>query len=285
MDLERRLVLLADSPPVPFDLLLLATGRTPRRLPEAADALYLRNVEDARALRSALEGGAVHILGAGFIGCEVAASARALGCQVVLQEAAEAPLVRVLGPRAGGWLAEVHRAHGVDLRLGVADLPAARPLLVAIGTEPRSELGPIPAGTDGVFTAGDCCSFFSPIYQREVQVEHFQTAWRHGAHVGRVMAGVTSEPFAEAPWFWSDQYDLNLQYAGAGVPWDEEVVRGAFGVAPFTVFQLSGGELVGALGVNDARTISRVRRLLEARVSPARAQLEDPGFDLRRALP
>lgn len=288
VDAEARVVRLGGGESLPFDVALLAVGVAPRRLSEVPDAMYLRRLEDAEALSAAVAGGRLAILGAGFIGCEVAASARARGCEVVLQEALKAPLLRVLGPRLGAWLAEVHRAHGVDLQLGASELPVARPLLVAIGTEPRGErhlrvdeLGR--TEIEGVYAAGDCAEWFSPIYRRHVRVEHFQTAWRHGAAVGRAMAGA-GEPFGEAPWFWSDQYDLNLQYAGAGVPWDEELVRGSFGAPPFTVFQLSGGEVVGALGVGDARTISRVRRLLEAQVSPARAELEDPAFDLRTPL-
>jgi 3-phenylpropionate/trans-cinnamate dioxygenase ferredoxin reductase subunit len=144
------------------------------------------------------------------------------------------------------------------------------------------ELGRTPA--PGVFAAGDCARFWSPIYRRHVRVEHFQTAQRHGYAVGRAMAGA-GEAFGEAPWFWSDQYELNLQYAGAGLAWDEEVVRGVFGEPPFSVFQLSGGELLGVVGVSDRQTVSRTRRLLEARAPVRREQLEDPEFDLRRALP
>jgi NADPH-dependent 2,4-dienoyl-CoA reductase/sulfur reductase-like enzyme len=177
----------------------------------------------------------------------------------------------------------------VDLRLGASGVPAERPLLAAIGTEPVGpahirvdEFGRTPS--DGVFAGGDCAEWLSPLYGRHVRVEHFQTAWRHGAAVGRSMAGQLTA-FAEAPWFWSDQYELNLQYAGAGLAWDEEVVRGVFGEPPFSVFQLSGGELLGVVGVSDRQTVSRTRRLLEARAPVRREQLEDPEFDLRRALP
>ena len=300
LDLERRAVRLAGGGTEAFDLLVLATGGEPRR-PAGVDGLVLRRREDADALRQLDE---VTIIGAGFIGCEVAASMRALGRPVTVYEAAAVPLARVLGDRLGGWLAEVHRSHGVDLRTS-ADPSAAfggtsppsgeeASLLIAVGTRPRTELAEA-AGIDcddgilvdelgrtsapGVLAAGDCASFLSPIYERHVRVEHFQTAWRMGEAVG------AGRRFTEAPWFWSDQYDLNLQYAGAGVAWDQEVVRGAFGEPPFTVFQLAGGLLVGALGVNDARTISRARRLLEASAAVTPAQLEDPAFDLRKALP
>ena len=114
-------------------------------------------------------------------------------------------------------------------------------------------------------------------------MEHYQTAIRHGTAVGRAMAG-DEAPFAEAPWFWSDQYDLNLQYVGAGLPWDETVVRGAMGEPPFTVFYLESGRLVAAAGFNDHHTVARARRVMEARKPVSAQQLVDPNFDLRRAL-
>jgi 3-phenylpropionate/trans-cinnamate dioxygenase ferredoxin reductase subunit len=98
------------------------------------------------------------------------------------------------------------------------------------------------------------------------------------------MAG-EGRPFAEAPWFWSDQYELSLQYVGAGLPWERSVARGRLGRPPFTVFFLRADRLVGALGVDDGRTISRVRRLVEARAQVTADQLADPGLDLKRLLP
>jgi len=213
------------------------------------------------------------------------------GCPVEVFEALEAPLARVLGPELGGYLGTVHRSHGVDLHFGAAAESAD---LVAIGSIPRivngvdadggtlvDELGRTSA--EGVFAAGDVTRFFHPLYETRIRVEHFQTAQRQGFAVGRTMAGAPT-PYTEVPWFWSDQYDLNIQYAGAGLPWDEIVVRGELGKPPFTVFYLSGGRLVAAAGVNDHHTIARARRVMESRRSPARAQLEDPSFDLRRAL-
>jgi 3-phenylpropionate/trans-cinnamate dioxygenase ferredoxin reductase subunit len=197
----------------------------------------------------------------------------------------------VLGPELGGYLARVHRGHGVDLRLGAAAESAD---LVAIGSVPRivngidadggilvDDLGRTSA--DAVFAAGDVTRFFHPLYETRIRVEHFQTAQRQGFAVGRTMAGAPT-PYEEVPWFWSDQYDLNIQYAGAGLPWDEIAVRGELGKPPFTVFYLSGGRLVAAAGVNDHHTIARARRVMETRGSPTRVQLEDPSFDLRRAL-
>jgi 3-phenylpropionate/trans-cinnamate dioxygenase ferredoxin reductase subunit len=97
------------------------------------------------------------------------------------------------------------------------------------------------------------------------------------------MAGA-NEPYSEVPWFWSDQYDLNLQYAGAGLPWDEIVTRGAFGRPPFTVFYLQQGRLVAAAGINDHHTVARARRVMEARAAVTPGQLADPAFDLRKLI-
>jgi 3-phenylpropionate/trans-cinnamate dioxygenase ferredoxin reductase subunit len=136
---------------------------------------------------------------------------------------------------------------------------------------------------EGVYAAGDATRFYHPLFETHVRVEHFQTSQRQGFATGRAMAGA-GEPYREVPWFWSDQYDLNLQYVGAGLQWDETVVRGVLGKPPFAVFYLRGGELIGAAGVNDHHTVARTRRVMEARAAVSRLQLEDPKFDLRRAL-
>ncbi|TME68432.1 MAG: reductase, partial [Chloroflexi bacterium] len=178
------------------------------------------------------------------------------------------------------------RDHGVDLHLGAEAPPSAQ--LVAVGSTPRTrdgntvdEMGR--TSVEGVYAAGDVTRFYHPLYETHIRVEHFQTSQRQGFAVGRAMAGVR-EPYREVPWFWSDQYDLNLQYAGAGLPWDEVVVRGPLGRPPFTVFYRRGGELVAAAGVNDHHTVARARRVMEARASVSVPQLADPSFDLRRAL-
>ncbi|OLD92615.1 MAG: hypothetical protein AUG84_00865 [Chloroflexi bacterium 13_1_20CM_4_66_7] len=121
------------------------------------------------------------------------------------------------------------------------------------------------------------------MFEMPIRVEHFQTAQRQGFAVGRAMAGA-SEPYREVPWFWSDQYDLNLQYIGAGLPWDETVIRGELGRPPFTVFYLSAGRLIAAAGVNDHHTVARARRVIERRKDVSPQQLADPKLDLRRLL-
>ena len=202
-------------------------------------------------------------------------------------------------PDLGAYLADVHRAHDVDTHLGVEELPEiGTPVVVGVGSTPRTELAERAAlavdrgvvvdelghtAAPAVFAAGDVTRFWSPLYKASIRVEHFQTAQRQGFAVGRAMAGAT-DAYSEIPWFWSDQYDLNLQYAGAGVPWDEIVVRGTFGQPPFAVFYLQAGTLMAVAGVNDHHTVARARRVMQERARVTRDQLADPRFDLRRAL-
>ena len=297
LGIERRSLLLESGKAVDWDRLCIATGSDARMLPGFDDATYLRELPDADRLSRLLgRGGAIDIIGAGFIGCEVAAVARQRGCDVRVHEALAQPLLRVLGPAAGAYIAQVHRNHGVDLRLEV-DSPETADL-VAIGSVPRTALAEraglhVDRGivvddvgrtsAPDVFGAGDVTRFFSPLYETQIRVEHFQTAQRQGFAVGRAMAGA-ADPYSEVPWFWSDQYDINLQYAGAGLPWDETIARGTFGEPPFTVFYMRSGHIIAVAGFNDHHTVARARRLMEARKDVTSPQLADPSFDLRRAL-
>lgn len=295
---DRHAVRTAGGERLEYGALVLATGARPRLLPGHEDGVYLRELDQADRVRDALDRGEpLDVVGAGFIGCEVAAVARQRGLPVTVHEALDQPLLRVLGPELGAWLGGVHRDRGVDLRTGVRELPPLRPgTLIGVGTQPNVELA-AGAGirceggvvvdelgrTDApdVYAAGDCARFLSPLFETHVRVEHYQTAHRHGSATGRAVAG-EGAPFAEAPWFWSDQYDLNLQYAGAGLAWDRTVVRGEVGRPPFTAFFLHGDRLVGALGVDDGRTVGHVRRLLEARAEVTPDQLADRAVDLKR---
>lgn len=297
LDLNRRQALLESGEELDFELLLIATGGRARRLPGLETALHLRDVGDSDRLRERLGPGArLEIVGAGFIGSEVASAALRLGAAVTVHEALAHPLERVLGPEVGAWLAGVQRSRGVDLRTGVKELPRLRGrALVAAGAVPNAELarraGIVEDGgifvdevgrtsVEGVYAAGDVARFWSPTFAARIHVEHFQTAARHGRAVGRAMAGAGA-PFLEAPWFWSDQFGLRLEYAGAGLAWDEIAVRGELGRPPFTVFYLRGDRLVAAFGAGDHRSVSHARRLLEAGVSPPTGSLADPARDLR----
>jgi 3-phenylpropionate/trans-cinnamate dioxygenase ferredoxin reductase subunit len=296
LGLDRHRILLDDGKTLGWDLLCIATGSDARRLRGFDNAMYLRELTDAQRLRARIEAGeALVIAGAGFIGCEVAAAARQRGCEVRIFEALDQPLVRVLGPKLGAYLARVHRRQGVELHLK-AEAPSTADL-VAIGSAPRDEMAArsrihVDQGivvddfgrtsVGGVFAAGDVARFFHPLFETHIRVEHFQTSQRMGFAVGRTMAGAPT-PYTEAPWFWSDQYDLNLQYVGAGLPWEETVVRGTMGNPPFTVFYMSGGKLIAAAGINDHHTVARARHVMERRLTVTKAQLSDPNYDLRLA--
>ncbi len=301
LGLDQRAAELDSGSTISWDLLCIATGSFARRLPSFNDGLYLRELPDADQLRAELDRpGQINVVGAGFIGCEVASAARQRGCPVDVYEALAQPLIRVVGPEVGAYLAGVHRTHGVDLHLATATLPAlSAPVVVGVGSVPRTDLADraglaVEEGilvdelgrteAPGVFAAGDVTRFWSPVYEARIRVEHFQTAQRQGFAVGRAMAGA-NDAYAEVPWFWSDQYDINLQYAGAGLAWDQIVTRGTLGQPPFTVFYLRDGRLVAAAGVNDHHTVARARRVIQDRASVTLDQLADPHFDLRRALP
>jgi 3-phenylpropionate/trans-cinnamate dioxygenase ferredoxin reductase subunit len=297
LGLEERRLLLESGKTLGWDLMCIATGSDARRLDAFKSSVYLRELQAARRLRALIQSRRpMDIVGAGFIGCEVAAVARQSGSEVRVHEVLAQPLLRVLGPELGAYLAAVHRDHGVEMRLGAQPPRAAD--VVAVGSIPRASIAELAGmSVDGgivvdewgrtsapdVYAAGDVTRFFHPLYETFIRVEHFQTAQRQGFAVGRVMAGGMAA-YDEVPWFWSDQYDLNLQYVGAGFPWDEIVVRGELGRPPFTVFYMSGDRLVAAAGINDHHTVARARRLMQERGEVTRSQLQDPSFDLRSAL-
>jgi 3-phenylpropionate/trans-cinnamate dioxygenase ferredoxin reductase component len=297
LGIDERRLLLESGKTLGWDLLCIATGSGARRMEGFQSAVYLRELPAARRLRALIQSHRpLEIIGAGFIGCEVAAVARQSGSEVYVHEVLAQPLVRVLGPELGAYIASVHREHGVDMRLGAP--PPMTAHLVAVGSVPRDSIAELAGLTvdDGivvdewgrtsapdVFAAGDVTRFFHPLYGTFIRVEHFQTSQRQGFAIGRVMAGGRS-PYDEVPWFWSDQYDLNLQYAGAGFPWDGIVVRGELGRPPFTVFYMNGDRLVAAAGINDHHTVARVRRVMQERREVTKSQLEDPSFDLRLTL-
>ena len=300
LGVERHSAELESGGTIAWDLLCIATGSSARRLAGFNDALYLRELPDAIALRAVLDRqGVIDVIGAGFIGCEVAAAAVQKGCMVRMHEALEQPFRHVLGRELGNYLAQLHRSHFVDLRVNVTELPQMPgPVLAGVGSVPRTELAEraglvvergIVVDERGhtlaphVFASGDVTRFWSPLYEARIRVEHFQTAQRQGFAVGRAMAGA-SEAYDEVPWFWSDQYNLNLQYVGAALPWDQILVRGRFAYGSFTVFYLQQGRLVAAAGINDHHTVARARRVIQERAAFTKDQLEDPNFDLRRLL-
>ena len=311
-------VSLADGAVLPWEKLLFATGARPRLLSapggDAPGVLTLRRIEDAIAIADHLKPGArVVVIGAGFIGAEVAASARAMGCEVTLVEMLAAPLQRALGEQVGAVIAQVHRDNGVMVRLGVdvariqsdtwvrsvelqdGNVLDADVVIAGVGVEPNVELAVdagvacddgiivnefCETGTAGIFAAGDVANHPNPILGARIRIEHWQNAQNQGAAAGKVMAGVR-EPFSEVPWFWSDQYDLNIQMAGHPVRWDRLVVRGSLDERKGCVFYLDGDRLVAAVGLNAGKDVRAARTLIAAAITPSDVELADLSTDLR----
>lgn len=309
---------LDDGREMRFETLVLATGGSPRLipgLPPAANLFVLRTLDHALALKEAMAGGGrLLVIGAGFIGAEVAASMRTNGAAVLLVELAPVPLGRALSPEMGEVYARIHRDHGVDLRTGTSvvrwhlegDRVRAVELegggreevdavLVAVGIEPELSLArelelPLAAGgvqvdemlraEPNIYCAGDMAAQFHPLYKRPVRVEHWQVARRQGVAIGRAISGEAA-PFEEVPWFWSDQYDVNLQYLGQAESFDQTVWRGDPSGTAFSVFYLRDGVVEAMLAVNQPRSIRFGRDLIRRRSAVDAERLADEGVDLK----
>lgn len=272
-----------------YDRLLLATGSTPRRLAMADDSgapvAYLRTIEDSQRLKDAFRAGLrVAVIGAGWIGLEVAAAARGADCQVTVLESLDLPLLRVLGPEVAQTFADLHRDHGVDLRTSVqvtgvesdgggvmvrledgarveADL-----LVVGIGVTPNDALArEAGVATDNgvlvdarlrtsdpaVFAAGDVANHDHPRLGRRIRVEHWDTAIEQGKAAARNMLGLDS-PYERLPYFYSDQYDLGMEYVGSVGPdgYDDVLVSPGQEAGAFTAYWLHQGVVQAAMQVN-----------------------------------
>jgi 3-phenylpropionate/trans-cinnamate dioxygenase ferredoxin reductase subunit len=297
---------------LPYDRLLLATGARPRRPPIAgADGKRvhtLRSLADADALRAAIgEHGRLIVVGAGWIGCEVAATARGLGAEVTMLEQAGAPLERVLGAELGRFFAEVHRSHGVEVltSAGVAAIEDAGrrvrltdgrtiecdAVLLGVGVSPATQLAEaaglevddgivadelLRASAPDVFVAGDVASVPHPRYGRRVRVEHWDNAAAQGAAAARSMLG-KGEPYTRLPYFFSDQYELGLEYVGLHDAGDELVIRGALDDGHFqAIWVAPDGRPTAAMHVDEWDAIGDLRALVERSATVDVAQLRDP---------
>jgi 3-phenylpropionate/trans-cinnamate dioxygenase ferredoxin reductase subunit len=297
-----------------YDRLLLATGSTPRRLPaaDAAGPLYLRTLEDSRALHASFAPGRRFVvIGAGWIGLEVAAAARTAGSDVTVVDRAALPLLGVLGPEVARGFADLHRSHGVELRLGasidevtVADGTTrvrlgdgselvADVVVVGIGVTPNVELARdaglgvkdgvlvdawLRATDPHVYAAGDIANQLHPLLGRRIRVEHWDTAGEQGKVVARNMLG-GDEEYTRLPYFFTDQYDLGMEYVGSVGPegYDEVVVRGDL-AGTFTAFWLREDRVLAGMHVNDWDAIEPIRALVGSRLVPE--QLRDRSVGL-----
>jgi 3-phenylpropionate/trans-cinnamate dioxygenase ferredoxin reductase subunit len=307
---------------VEFDVLILGLGGTPRRLhdgPRAENVVTLRSLRDSKAIRQALERTSrLLVIGAGFIGAEVAASARQMGKDVLMIEAAPVPLSRALSSEVGEIYAAIHRARGVDLRTGTtvqtwhsdggrvvgvtlsdgrreeADL-----VLEAVGIDPNLDLPKalgltIEGGgvrvdetlraAEGVYCGGDIASHQHPVLGRAIRVEHWEVAKNHGRGIAaNIMGG--DKPYTRRPYFWSDQYDVNMEYRGNASGDDRAVWRGDRDGLAFSVFYLRNGLIDGVVSMNDSKTNELGGKLIESRRTVSESALADMSVDLAELVP
>jgi 3-phenylpropionate/trans-cinnamate dioxygenase ferredoxin reductase subunit len=321
LDAAGHALLLDDNGRLPYDRLLIAIGAIPRTLDIPGADLpgvhTLRSLDDARAISADLTaGGPVVVVGAGFIGAEVASVCRARGPSVTVIEPLAAPMARALGAEVGGVFAELHRAHGVDLRLGEgvtaihgagrveevvtssgARIPAAT-VIIGVGVRPNDGwlAGSGLTLADGVVVDEHCATNLPGVYaagdvsrwpyhpaggaETLVRLEHYDNAIRQAEHAARNMLG-EQVAYAPVPYFWTEQFDWMAQYIGYAERWDQLVYRGEPAAGAGAIFYLDGGRLRAVLSINRIRDLGALRKLVGAGAQLDSALLADGSLDLR----
>ncbi|MGZ4234049.1 MAG: NAD(P)/FAD-dependent oxidoreductase [Solirubrobacteraceae bacterium] len=305
-------VTLADGRELACDRLLLATGAEPRRIPIAGAELdgvhYLRTLSDCDALRERLgAGGRVVVVGAGWIGSEFAASARQRGLEVTVVDPLALPNERFFGPEIGAFYRDVHRDHGIELVLGegVEAFEGGRSVsrvrtdggktidcdfvVVGIGVVPRVELArdaglevddgvvvdqKLQTSVPGVFAAGDVARAWHPFYDERIRVEHWSNALNQGPAAARAMLD-QEVSYDRIPYFFSDQYDVGMEYSGYAPKWDEVVFRGNRAGGEFIAFWLRDGCVIAGMNVNVWDVNEHVQELIRSRQTIDVAALRD----------
>jgi 3-phenylpropionate/trans-cinnamate dioxygenase ferredoxin reductase component len=320
LDPATRQLNLDDGTNLGYDALLIATGAAPRRLAATRAHLdgvhYLRTVGDADALRDAASrASAIAVIGGGWVGSEVAASLRQLGHEVTLISNLPRPLERVLGAEVADVYREVHLAHGVRLAHGhVAAISGdehvdgvllsdgrripADLVVVGVGAAPRIELATragletregaiqtdeyLRASVPGIYAAGDVASAWHPRFGRHLRVEHWDNAIRQGKAAAANILGAR-EPYVRTPYFYSDQFELGMEYRGYAPEWGRVVVRGDIAARAFHAFWIADSRVIAAMNVNLWDDGKALRRLVESeeRIDPDR--LVDPSVPLAEA--
>jgi 3-phenylpropionate/trans-cinnamate dioxygenase ferredoxin reductase component len=314
-----KVVELDDGESVAYDKLLVATGGRNRRFPIPGldlEGIYdLRTVADCDRIRAeASLGRKAVVVGMGFIGSEVAASLRQLGVDLVVIDRNKVPLRRVLGEEVGRVIEGIHSDHGVTLifedtvsafegeggrvervRTERGRLIECDFVVVGLGVEPVTELlgdtgveidnGIVVdefcrTGVEGIYAAGDVANHYHPVFKRRIRVEHWQNALKQGPAAARSMLR-EGELYDEIPWFWSAQYDYNLQYAGFHTQWDDLVVRGSMEERNFVAFYRKDGRVLAAVALNQGKDLRRSMRLIKEGGMVDATKLRDPDVDLR----
>ncbi|RMI33118.1 NAD(P)/FAD-dependent oxidoreductase [Actinomadura harenae] len=320
VDASGHQVTLSDGDRIGYDRLLLATGSTPRRLPvpgaDGDNVHYLRTVDDSDRLRDTFAAsGRVVVVGAGWIGLETAAAARTAGAQVTIVETQPAPLSAVLGPPVSDVFTALHREHGVDFAFNTrtSEITAsgvvlddgtrldADTVVVGVGAAPDVGLAES-AGLDvddgitvdadlrtsdpDVFAVGDIANAYHPLLGRHVRVEHWANALNQPAVAARGMLGKPAS-YDNLPYFFTDQYDLGMEYLGLPDPahTTEVIIRGDLGAREFIAFWLQYGLITAAMNVNVWDVTDHTQHLIQARTAIDHAALADPAVPLADLLP
>jgi len=319
--LAGRRLALEDGGKVSFDVLVLGLGGTPRWLPgvpHSDNVLTLRSLSDSQGIRKVLKGSSrVLLIGAGFIGAEVGASARQLGKEVLMVEASAVPLSRALGQEVGEIYKSIHISKGVDVRTGTkveqwhtkgknvegVTLSDGRHeevdmVVLAVGIDPNLDIPkalglPIEGGgvsldeslraVEGVYCAGDIAFHPHPVLGRGIRVEHWEVAKNQGRGVAAAIVGGHT-PYTKIPYFWSDQYDVSLEYRGHASGDDRAVWRGDRDGLAFSVFYLRDGLVDAVLSMNDKKTNEAGGKLIESRRKLDEKALADTDVDLMELI-
>jgi len=305
-----------------FDAALITTGAEPRRLPvdggDLDGVLYLRTVQDSDALRERLDrGGKVVVVGAGWIGSEVAASSRQKGLDVTLLEMSRVPLERVLGPELGSFYRDVHTGNGVEF-LGDTGLDSFEGdgrvervvtsdgrridcdfAVVGVGVAPRTGLAEaagltvdngivvderLRTSAAGVFAAGDVANAQHPLFDRHIRIEHWANALNQGPAAARSMLG-NETPYDRVPYFFSDQYDVGMEYSGYATEWDEVVFRGDLAAREFIAFWMEGGRVLAGMNVNVWDVTEPIQQMIRSNEPVDVSRLTDPDVPLEELVP
>ena len=310
-------VVISGGERIGFDRLLLTTGAEPRRLDvpgsDLDGILYLRTVADSDAIAERIEaGGKLVTIGAGWIGAEVAASARTKGCDVTVLEMASLPLERVLGPELGAIYRDIHTDHGVELltdtaleafegsgrvesvRTGDGRSIDAEFVVVGVGVAPRTKLAEdagleidngvltterLQTSANRIYAAGDLANAVHPLFGQRIRVEHWANALNQGPAAARNMLG-RDAPYDNVPYFFSDQYDVGMEYAGYATDWDEVVFRGDVDAREFVAFWLRDGRVLAGMNVNVWDVTDDIQELIRSKARIERDRLTNTDVPL-----